>query len=139
MQLTVLDPQTIERCWDQLCDRLSPAINPEQSEPSMMDLKAGLEDGSMLLVQMNDGDELVVLSSLRISDEPQGRTVTIDTLVGSGIDRAFSQYMEFVEQIALSEKADRIVIKGRAGWARYLKGEGYTEAYRVLVKPIKVH
>jgi len=137
VEVTFLDKATIEQCWPQLREKLSEAINLEQGEPTLDDIKAGLDEGTTVLVQMNDGEQLRVLSSLALSVQPQGRTLTIQTLVGTDIADCLEPYMKFIDELAVSQQVGRIVITGRAGWARYLKDHGYTEATRTLVKYLR--
>ena len=78
----------------------------------------------------------VGVTELNYFDATDKLSCVIILLGGANIEEWRDQCLAEVESWAIDQGADEICIKGRLGWARAMKNDGFRTSYIVLAKPL---
>ena len=63
--------------------------------------------------------------------------VLIVTLASAGADDVNQEkFLDFVMELAIDKKADCIQVRGRPGWVRWLKPQGFKPVYTLIEKAV---
>ena len=128
----------VDQVWGKAAGFLQPAIDMfedeftseyvlEQLQARRYQLWIGHEDNDIAFVGVTE---------LNYFDATDKLSCVIILLGGANIEEWRDQCLAEVESWAIDQGANEICIKGRPGWARAMKNDGFRMSYIVLAKPL---
>ena len=132
-----LSPEQCEELWPIIHPFLAAALLkgspvPETTPEKLLeDLKGGLSQGWMAL----DGEEPIAFMNTYVAETPVCTRLVIENIAGNDMD-SWLPFYESVEEHAREIGVDQIFIRGRPGWARVLKDQGFESQYVALAKTL---
>ena len=87
------------------------------------DVKARVDEGSMLGILMLDGEDVEALATLELITLNGESVCHVLTLTGRNIEKWLSSFVEGLKEIARTHGCKAVTLKGRPGWRKLLKGE----------------
>lgn len=134
--VTLLEADTVFAAWDGVAAMILAALNV--GEMTLEQIKAGIADGTVAVVQMTKGDELTGIGTLQIIETQfRGdfrRMLNILTVTGHAVEKAREPFLEFCEAVATAHDCDGVMLKGRRGWRAKLRPFGFRTEYEVLAR-----
>jgi hypothetical protein len=81
-------------------------------------------NGQLAIYTIEDGPDLIAVTTARLNQFPRKRYLTIDFVAGRRLAEWWPLFVEAMDQIARAKGCSRISAYGRPGWARFWKARG---------------
>ena len=107
-------------------EKLWPALELGGSHYTVEELAEELLSGDVLLVRVWQDQEFTGLAAARVRSALEGRELFIMGLVGSGLEEWMLPLSESFDELAKEAECVAIVLEGRPGWSKVLRGLGYS-------------
>jgi hypothetical protein len=123
--------------WPHLEPLLAKALSEARGEFTMDHLREMADTGTMLVLAIFKGQEVVAALTVERVLYPGKVTMRVALLGGEGMDEWVKDLNQHLSTMAMAMGAKDIEIAGRRGWARALDGFGYEVGYTILNKKIQ--
>ncbi len=124
-----------EKYWQWLW----PALELGGLEYSPEELAEELLSGDVLLVRVWKDKEFKALAAVRVRDVTDGRELFIMGLVGEQSDEWLLPLSDTFDQLAKEAECVAVVLEGRPGWSKKLRGLGYSLHQITMRKGLKTN
>jgi hypothetical protein len=122
-----------EKYWQWLW----PALELGGSDYTAAELATDLLSGDVLLVRVWADQEFTALACCRVRPTLDGKELFIMGLVGEKSDEWLLPLSDTFDKLASEAGCVAVVLEGRPGWSKKLRGLGYTMHQVVMRKPVK--
>lgn len=133
--LYLVRAETLDQAWPEV-EKLAREVDkasPVHTAESIRDLVS--RGQWQLFIAKSDHVEVICLTEIR--QYPKARVLEVYICHGN-IRARWLKHLETIEQWAVFQGCQGIVAYCRDGWAKVLKGQGYTTDHRILRKPLSV-
>lgn len=134
--IVAIQPQDINRVWDQVGPMLENSVTFSNSETNSEIIKENLEKGIAILLAVIDGKEFVATFILEPQFYPLKKALHLSQAAGIGMDSWDDEVFETILSIAKENEYDSIIINGRDGWERKMKQYGFAKTHVSLERVV---
>ena len=118
--------------WPEVREHVEAPLSIGHNPLSVAGLLSGLFEDRYLLLVLRDGEDYIGAAIL----EHCGDSCIVVTCGGSRMKEAHRPLLDLIESIAKEYRLSEIEIRGRKGWERVLRNDGYTAKYTAVSKRI---
>lgn len=138
IHLAGITHENVDDVWLKAVDVLMPAIDMYDDEFTAEFVLDEIRARRYQLWFGHDNGDIafVGVTELNIFPATDKLSCVILLLAGSRLGEWKSQCLAEIESWAIDQGADEVVIKGRPGWGRPMKDEGFEPAYTAFVKKL---
>lgn len=130
-------PNDLIAHWDEIEPFVSAAVDESNGELTAESVKARVEIGEIAIATVFSDDTLVAAISFDIVEFDSGlRVINIQCAGGTMMHQWFEQVEAIANNLAKHHNCTKIYIIGRQGWARQMKGLGYSTIHTVISKEV---
>jgi len=124
VKVSVLDRDRALREWSVLGKILRPAVADSSGRLHISDVRAGIEDQSMLalLIWDPEGAEIYAVMVAEMFEFPHKKVFDITLCAAARPGTPWHNVFRAIAHIAKTMGANQLEINGRRGWRRYLEG-----------------
>ena len=136
--LTVTDVKTedVDVLWDSVESYLQVAIDQNQGEFTLEDIRQDLLEGLMTLwIAYNKKGELLACAVCEMRQFSQRKICYIVLLAGTGFDN-WHWAINAIEEWARENHADALAAYTRKGFIKFMRQYGFREPYTVIQKDL---
>ena len=135
--VSAIKPEMVPLMWPLVSDMLNGAIDHANGELDEKDVFSRIIKGSMLLVTISQGSDIIAALGLEQRDFGTGKRILNVTLAGGSNAKDWIEQMDdVVHELAKDYKCDEVYIIGRKGWTRVLRDLGYETIHTVVSKKV---
>ncbi len=130
-------PEVAHENFEKYWQWLWPALELGGSDYTAAELGEDLLSGNVLLVRVWVNKEFKGLAAARVRPTLEGRELYIMGLVGEGSDDWLLPLSDTFDQLAEEAECVAVVLEGRPGWSKKLRGLGYSLHQITMRKGLK--
>lgn len=134
--ILIIHPTNVEDVWGELGPWVIQAMNDGVEIAEVEEIKESCKHGSRQLIVVGDGVHTIELVLVTETFFYAGRK-TMAIIYGSGrLGQDWSNWLAKLENYVAGLGFERIQVRGRLGWLRKLKPEGYELEHVLLSKSL---
>ena len=139
MMISAVSPENCRAAWASLKAFVEPALDHDHNDTTSGDVLRAIEQGEMLLlcVMGDDGSILAVQTCEVVENEKGEKILNLVTTAGHNIEVWQDSLAEKLDEVAEGLGCGYIHTRGRLGWLRRLKRNGYEPLYFVAEKRVR--
>ena len=128
----------VARIWDQVRPWIDSALRHSGARGLTLEqILEGVGCDQYMLIIERDENEITGAATLERFEENGRVIMLIVTLATRGANEENeARFLQFVESLAIEYRCDCIQVRGRAGWARWLKPRGFEPVYKLIEKAV---
>ena len=132
-------PEVAHQDYEKYWQWLWPALELGGSDYTAAELGEDLLTGDVLLIRVWVDKEFRGLAAARVRSTLDGRELYIMGLVGQDSDEWLLPLSETFDKLADEAECVAVVLEGRPGWSKKLRGLGYSLHQVVMRKGLKTN
>ena len=130
-------PEVAHENYEKYWQWLWPALELGGSDYTAAELGDDLLSGEVLLIRVWVDKEFKGLAAARVRPTLEGGELYIMGLVGEGSDEWLLPLSETFDKLAAEAQCVAVVLEGRPGWSKKLRGLGYSLHQVVMRKTVR--
>ena len=137
VQILAVESSQVPLVWEKLEPMITPALEHAHNQTTASDIRASIEAGEMGCLVAIDGHQLLAVQTAEVVVEKDGyRFMNLVTTAGHQLDKWQDAMSDALDQLARELHCKEIRTRGRLGWLRQLKRNGYAPMYFVATKEV---
>ncbi len=143
IQCCVTDPKNISEFWPRVAPFVELSLAYEGGDLSMRKIYDYVEQGIFLMVVVFDTTDknhykMLAVQTMEIIKTPHGKLCNLVTTGGTDLDVWQDKLAAVIDTLAKNENCYAIHTRGRPGWLRQLKRNGYEPLYFIAEKKLTI-
>ncbi len=136
MNIAAVTPRHLPAVWPRIMEFIQMPLEYESGGLTPELIYKGIEEGKYVLIVAWEGATIMAAQTAEIITDPQGRVMNLMTTGGRELETWQDDMVEVIDKIAKEQKCISIRTRGRPGWLRQLKRNGYKPLYFIAEKRI---
>ena len=137
VSIMAVEGKQVARVWDKLEPFVSPALEHDHERPDAVEIKDAIERGDMGCLIALEGHQLLAVQTAEVVVEKDGyRFMNLVTTAGHEMEKWQDKLSDALDALAKELGCAEIRTRGRMGWLRQLKRNGYKPMYFVAHKMV---
>ena len=132
--IVAVHPDNLRWIWPRILRYIQEPLAYESDGLTPERLYDQIRQQRMLLLVALDKGEILAAQTMEIIETPQGKLINLVTTGGHDLDKWQDELAQAMDNIAKEQGAGSIRTRGRPGWLRQLKRNGYTPLYFIAEK-----
>lgn len=132
INISALQKDRLSSTWNDIAPYIQKGLDYANNEMDLDDVHSMIEDGEVIPLIIDDGNEILSVITLELVDKPAKRILYIMTAGGTDLDKWLPEIMSVIYKIAKEQQAASISINGRKGWLKVLDKYNYKHLFTVL-------
>lgn len=134
--ISVINPENLAEAWVHVRPYIMSALEFEHGTLTEGKVFSNILENKYILLVVIEDDKIIAAQTMQIIDEPGQRICNLVTTGGIGLEFWQDELLEAIEAIAKKNYCDCVQTRGRPGWLKKLKGNGYEPLYFIARKSI---
>lgn len=122
--------------WPMVMEYIQQPLEYEAGELTPEKIFDHIDTGVFILLVVWDGNTIIAAQTCEIIDSPRGRVMNLPTTGGKDIEKWQDELADMLDKIAAEQGCISIRTRGRIGWFKKLKRNGYKPLYFIAEKRI---
>lgn len=137
MKIIGISSEHVETLWPVLVPLIAPALEHDHNDLSLDAILADIKAGKYCCLAVMDNDEIIAVQTAQIFTEDNGnRIFNLVTTAGTRLDEWQDLLSGALDKLAKEFNCQYIHTRGRLGWLRALKRNGYQPLYFIAEKKV---
>lgn len=134
MNIAAVTPVQLPYIWPKIMEFIQKPLEFESGGLTPEKIYEEVKTGRFVLLVAWEGSEIVAAQTAEIIADPQGRVMNLVTTGGHDLELWQDKMIEVIDQLAREQNCVSIRTRGRMGWLRQLKRNGYKPLYYIAEK-----
>jgi hypothetical protein len=136
VKLAAISRENVDAVWSKCLPHIREALKHEAGELTESVVYSRCVEGDFILLIVVDGDEIIAVQTVEIVQTPARRIMGLVTTGGIRIEEWQDLLVDALDGMAQEAECDVIHTRGRLGWLRKLKRNGYKPLYFIAEKVV---
>ena len=138
VKIMAVEGAQVAHVWDKIEPFESPALEHDHNRTSAEEVREAIERGEMGCLVCLEGHQLLAVQTAEVVVENDGfRFMNLVTTAGHHIEKWQDALSDTLDRLAKELGCAEIRTRGRMGWLRQLKRNGYKPMYFVAHKIVE--
>ncbi len=136
LKIVAVPPHLLPGIWPYVLRYVQEALDYEHGDLTPEKMYDRIIDMQYLCIVALRGEEIMACQTAEIYDTDANRVMGLITTGGKELDQWQDALAEALEQLAIEQGCDVIRTRGRLGWLRKLKRNGFDPLYFIAEKKL---
>ena len=136
MKILPVTPLQLPYVWPKIMQYIQEAIEFEAGHLTPEKVYELCEDGTFVLIVVYEEEKIKAAQTIELVATPAGRIMNLVTTGGVDLDDWQDELCDMMEQLAKEQNCISIRTRGRLGWLRQLKRNGYEPKFFIAEKRV---
>jgi hypothetical protein len=136
MNIAAVTPRHLPAVWPRILEYIQKPLEYESGGLTPERIYELVEQGTYVLLVAWQDKEILAAQTAEIIKDPQGRVMNLVTTGGHHLELWQDEMIEVIDRLAREQRCVSIRTRGRMGWLRQLKRNGYKPLYYIAEKRI---
>ena len=136
MNITAINAQHLPHVWPAIMQYIQEPLEYESGGLTPEKIYSRIEGGTFVLLVAWEGNRVLAAQTCEVISDPAGRVMNLPTTGGVELEKWQDAMADAIERLATEQGCISVRTRGRPGWLRQLKRNGFKPLYFIAEKRI---